>query len=134
MNRDKLIAELTRGMTPKQVSRVFGVPMPKVPKPVKVVALREIKPKFVRAKKTSTANQRRKQRELDAGGTFTKDDWQEIIEMYGHRCLRCGEVSVIVPDHIQALYCGGRHEKENIQPLCYKCNLWKGIRTIDFRS
>lgn len=36
-------------------------------------------------------------------------------------------------DHVVARSKGGGDSIENIQPLCRKCNVSKGVRTIDYR-
>ena len=40
----------------------------------------------------------------------------------------------LMPDHIVSLYQGGNNGIMNIQPLCLKCNLKKGRRSVDFRT
>ena len=76
---------------------------------------------------------RRWQREHAGGLGISSEQWQEILGRYGNRCLACGETEKIVRDHVVALFRGGKHEAENIQPLCYRCNLRKGLKTIDYR-
>lgn len=76
---------------------------------------------------------RRKQREADAEGTHTEAEWVALRESYNNKCLRCGSIERIVRDHIKPLYHGGSNYVTNLQPLCWKCNRWKGLRTIDYR-
>ena len=79
---------------------------------------------------------RRRARKLRAGGNFTAEQWLEMKKSYQHTCLRCGktepEIQLTV-DHVIPLLKGGRHEEENIQPLCGSCNKSKGTKTIDYR-
>jgi 5-methylcytosine-specific restriction endonuclease McrA len=76
---------------------------------------------------------RRVQRELEAEGSFTPTQFEIVLERLGRRCLRCGSVDRLVADHVVPLCRGGKHDISNIQPLCSKCNLWKGIRIVNFR-
>ena len=39
-----------------------------------------------------------------------------------------------MPDHVIPLIKGGAHDISNIQPLCSLCNIWKGLKIIDFRK
>lgn len=62
-----------------------------------------------------------------------------VYATYGPWCLRClyefGIKTFATDiDHIKALYNGGKTVKDNLQPLCNACNLWKGTRTIDYRG
>lgn len=43
------------------------------------------------------------------------------------RCAICGTDKDIVADHIVPLYKGGKNTIDNIQPLCKKCNMEKGV-------
>ena len=82
-----------------------------------------------------SASVRRKCREEAAGKGWTAREWNELVIKYDGKCLRCqSDSNPLVPDHVTALCEGGAHEIGNIQPLCYLCNIWKGIRTIDFRG
>lgn len=81
-----------------------------------------------------SAARRRRAREAAAGGGWTPQEWLVLLARYGGTCLACGVSERLVPDHVQPLYRGGRHSIDNIQPLCYRCNLRKGIKTIDYRS
>lgn len=79
-----------------------------------------------------------KRRELvrKNGGTLTLEEWKEIKDRYGNRCLACGRTPpsvMIVPDHVIPLSRGGRDDADNIQPLCRSCNAKKYTATIDYR-
>lgn len=77
---------------------------------------------------------RRTHRENEADGRFTLEEWGQVKLNYNNRCLRCGAEEVqIVPDHVRPLYRGGSGLIENIQPLCNKCNIFKGLKIIDYR-
>jgi len=69
---------------------------------------------------------------------LTAKDWTEIRRRYGFRCLACGaSESLLVrlePDHVVAIARGGSHSKDNIQPLCRRCNAAKGAKHIDYRA
>lgn len=88
---------------------------------------------FLVKPKRLSSSRRRKLREQNAGRGYTECEWLLCKKQYGYRCLRCGSKERLVPDHVIPLFRGGRHLIENIQPLCWKCNRWKGIRVIEFR-
>lgn len=57
------------------------------------------------------------------------------ISFYGRKCLKCGSTEKIHVDHIIAR-CRSywlRLSKRNVQPLCERCNLEKGVITADYR-
>ena len=66
-------------------------------------------------------------------GTHTQTEFDELCEKYGGRCLACGKVTKLTPDHIVPISQGGSDTIDNIQPLCGSCNESKGARTIDYR-
>jgi len=76
----------------------------------------------------------RRVREISASGQHTQAEWVALLKKYRRRCLRCGSRDDITRDHVQPLVCGGSNAINNIQPLCRRCNSWKGRRTIDFRD
>ena len=64
-------------------------------------------------------------------------DYQQWIEMRtDNKCLACGksepEIKLTI-DHIIPLSKGGKHIKENIQPLCFSCNVRKYTAIVDYR-
>lgn len=80
------------------------------------------------------AKVRRKLREeLAPGRGVTRQDRVNVYNFYGRACLICGSKRSLCLDHVQALYCGGRHDPDNLQPLCYSHNSEKGLKTIDYR-
>lgn len=85
-------------------------------------------------KEESTKNSRRRERERIAGKGWTKQEWRAHLDVYGNKCLRCGSVDGLVPDHVVPLWRGGAHELHNIQPLCHLCNFRKGLKIIDYRQ
>lgn len=82
----------------------------------------------------------RRRREQDAVGCHAEAEWQEILERYGRRCLRCGiheshtVLGRLTRDHVVPLDAGGTDYASNLQPLCQRCNSWKCNREIDFRQ
>lgn len=79
----------------------------------------------------------RKAREAKNGGSFTRDEWDNLKEVYNNSCLMCGkpEPSIhLVPDHVVPLAKGGSSFISNIQPLCRYCNGSKYTKIIDYRK
>lgn len=82
------------------------------------------------------AAERRLNRIASAPGRgVSKLDREWVLELYGDRCLACGCGPVLpyMLDHVEPLFKGGRHDPDNLQPLCWGCNRTKGIRTVDHR-
>lgn len=83
--------------------------------------------------------QRKRAIKAGAEGSFSSKEWQQILETYNYTCLCCGKkgdetvTGRLTQDHIVPLSGGGRHSKENIQPLCFSCNSRKGTKVIDYR-
>ena len=60
---------------------------------------------------------------------FTLKNWNDMKNEYGNRCAWCWRPGIeLTIDHIFPISRGGRHTKENIQPLCRSCNSWKKDR------
>lgn len=74
----------------------------------------------------------RRAKKLLSGGKITVKEWRDLKEKYGNKCLSCGNPKVTM-DHIVPLALFGENTINNIQPLCGKCNLAKGIKVIDYR-
>lgn len=52
--------------------------------------------------------------------------WPLICQHYGDRCLNCGAAEDLCFDHVIPLSKGGENQLTNGQPLCRKCNTFKG--------
>jgi 5-methylcytosine-specific restriction endonuclease McrA len=72
-------------------------------------------------------------------GSYTSQEWQALVDYYGNVCLKCGVAaedalySNLTVDHVIPLSKGGSNQIENLQPLCWNCNVKKGVRAIDYR-
>lgn len=76
----------------------------------------------------------RRARKRNNGGSFTLEEWQEICNKYGNKCLCCGRTDVkLFIDHVIPLARGGRNDASNLQPLCHNCNSQKYAKHIDYR-
>lgn len=58
---------------------------------------------------------------------------KEVFRLHGYRCLNCPRKTNIHLDHVKPVILGGLDTIDNLQPLCYKCNISKGAKTIDYR-
>ncbi len=84
--------------------------------------------------KANEKTRRYQSRKAIAGGSYSADEWEALVEHYGNRCLCCGRTDVkIVVDHVVPVTKGGSSNIDNIQPLCQSCNSRKGTKTIDYR-
>lgn len=77
---------------------------------------------------------RRRAHVLGSGGSFTRQEWQQVCEQYDHRCACCGKKSKLTADHVIPLSRGGLNTIENIQPLCKSCNCRKHVKKTDYRT
>lgn len=76
----------------------------------------------------------RRARILKAIGSFSKAEWDGLLEYYGNKCLRCSTNKRLEADHVIPLSRGGKNSIDNIQPLCRTCNSSKGTKILDFRE
>ncbi len=62
--------------------------------------------------------------------TLTAEEWNEILNLFGHRCAYCGErVEEITMDHVVPISRGGPHTRDNVVPACRPCNSRKHNNT-----
>lgn len=66
----------------------------------------------------------RQMRELNAPGSHTKEEWEQVKAQYKNRCAHGDETchGPITKDHIVALINGGSQDASNLQPLCRSHN------------
>ena len=68
----------------------------------------------------------RKHRIRANGGTYSKDEWDSLVEKMNGVCPRCKQpTEKFTVDHIIPISKGGSNTIENIQPLCFSCNASK---------
>ena len=79
--------------------------------------------------------QTRRARIAGNGGNLTVEEWNAILDFYGHKCLCCGRNDVkLTIDHVIPIIHGGTHTADNVQPLCRSCNSRKSSKHIDYRK
>jgi 5-methylcytosine-specific restriction endonuclease McrA len=94
----------------------------------------ENNPEKVRQAKTNNLRKRRAARHASRGN-FTVQEFEELCESYGNKCLACGDnEAVLEADHVVPLTRGGSDSISNIQPLCGSSNRKKFVNIIDYRS
>jgi len=78
----------------------------------------------------------RRARKLEAEGSHTEEEWQDLRAFYNFTCLCCGmqepEIK-LTRDHVIPLTQGGSDSIDNLQPLCARCNSKKNNKHIDYR-
>ena len=68
----------------------------------------------------------------DLPATLTTEQWQEILESYGHACAYCGATGVpLEQEHMIPVSRGGGYTAANIVPACGPCNSRKGTKTAE---
>lgn len=106
----------------------------RIENPQKVI---DIKKKYRKDNPEKSREYARKRRALkmNAGGSFTIQEWLFLKKKHNYTCLACFRVEpeiCLEPDHIIPLSKGGSDYIDNIQPLCAYCNgvKWNKILTI----
>jgi len=83
--------------------------------------LKDTRPDYYKYLCTKTYHRRKK-----AKGTYSFQEWNELLKKHNYSCVYCGSTNNISVDHIIPLSKGGTNYIDNIQPLCLPCNLKKG--------
>lgn len=80
-------------------------------------------------------NRRKRRAAKHAGrGNFIAQEFRELCDRYGNRCLCCGDAEALLEaDHVVPLTRGGPDDISNIQPLCGSCNRRKFVSITDYR-
>jgi 5-methylcytosine-specific restriction endonuclease McrA len=84
-------------------------------------------------KKVSFYAKAKRARRLNASGTHTFKQWEELKKEYNYTCQHCKRSEpeiVLTEDHIKPLSKGGSNDIKNIQPLCRSCNSKKHTKIM----
>jgi|SRR3990167_7692308 len=69
--------------------------------------------------------------------TFIPEEWDDVLDLFGHKCAYCGSGGMLHRDHFIPVKRGGGYELGNIVPACHSCNskknakdpvVWLGLR------
>lgn len=79
--------------------------------------------------------QKRRARIKYNGGYFTAEEFIELKNKQGNKCLACKRFDLkLVADHVIPLVKGGTNDISNIQILCSRCNNKKYTKDTDYRD
>lgn len=68
------------------------------------------------------------------GKGVTAEEWVALCDQFDNRCVGCGRGNVeLTQGHVLPTSKDGKHEIENLQPLCRSCNSRKNTKAIDYR-
>jgi len=80
-------------------------------------------------------NSRRRARKMNADGSYTQEEWEDLKKKHNYTCLACSKKEPeikLTEDHIIPLSKGGIDNIDNIQPLCKSCNSKKYTKIIKY--
>lgn len=73
-------------------------------------------------KKHRQAKNRRRQRKRSLPSTLTAEEWEDTLDVFGHKCVYCGSSGELHQDHFVPVAMGGGYTADNIVPACPECN------------
>lgn len=98
------------------------------------MAKRKRKKRQTKEQKEAAKVRRILREEMAPGRGVTMQDRAMVYKFYGKKCLSCKKYKKrMCLDHVIPLFVGGRHDPDNLQPMCWKCNKKKGIKIADYR-
>ena len=110
-------------------AKMMATPARKARQYAAIAAWYKANPEFASLKQSK----RRAWKEAADRNDFTRAQWREIKEAFGHCCVYCGKAWLkLSHDHIIPLIQGGDHTAENIVPACVSCNSSKQARAPHF--
>ena len=68
-------------------------------------------------------------RELESD--FSKSDWESCLNFFNHKCAYCGEAKQLTKEHLIPVSRGGGFTKNNIIPICHRCNCSKSGQNFE---
>lgn len=78
------------------------------------------------------SHERRRALEAELPATLTEEQWNMLLDAYGHKCAYCGEHpengGALHKEHVVPVSRGGGYTLENIVPACGSCNSRKHAR------
>lgn len=78
---------------------------------------------WVVANRDRLRNYQHKRRARLTDATFSIEDWQATLELFGHQCAYCQVTGVdLHQDHFIPIARGGTHTLGNVVPSCRRCN------------
>ena len=83
--------------------------------------------------KCNAIDRKRRMTLRDAYHSPTSDLEEALCAFLMPRCMKCGGMDRLELDHVVPVSKGGRHEYENFQTLCKRCNSGKKDRDGDYR-
>ena len=79
--------------------------------------------------KVNAKVKRRSHRKRTAQGTWTEEQWEARLALYGWRCYLCGAPWEHM-DHVIPVALGGTNWPANLRPICASCNSRKGAKRL----
>lgn len=61
---------------------------------------------------------------------LTSDEWETVLDFWGHRCAYAGCDGPLAMDHVRPLSKGGTHDMFNVVPACANHNASKGAGDV----
>lgn len=92
-------------------------------------SLMDTDPEKIRAAGRRATHKRR----CRMNGSYTAEEYLELLERCSASCLKCGGTDKLTTDHVVAIYAGGSNYIRNLQILCSSCNRAKGVSCVDYR-
>lgn len=75
---------------------------------------------------------RRRYNKVNLPHDLTSEQWDAILDVFGHQCAYCDRRIDITQDHVVPISSGGAYTLGNIVPACGLCNSSKGA--MDMRT
>ena len=79
-------------------------------------------------------NSNERAKKIGLSEMMSQSEWKFVVELADYKCLSCELSEYLSLDHVVPLSKGGENNILNVQPLCLRCHMKKGVRVVDFRN